>query len=115
MDKKTGRRISGIDHIRQSISDILTTPIGSVVMKREYGSLLPELIDHPTNSANTLRMMAATVIAISQWEPRVTVNRIGLALGDVDGQMFLDLEGSLAETSGRISPMSLNVPLGGLR
>lgn len=115
MNKQTGRRIAGIDHIRQSISDILTTPIGSVVMNREYGSLLSELIDHPTNSANTLRLMSATVMAISQWEPRVAINRVGVVLGDMAGEMFIDLKGSLADSSGRASPMALNVPLGGLR
>lgn len=115
MNKTTGRRISGIEHIRQSINDILTTPIGSVVMNREYGSLLPELIDHPTNGANTLRMMTATVMAIGRWEPRVAINRVGFALGDAAGQAYIDLEGSLLDTAGRSSAMSLNVPLGGLR
>lgn len=32
----TGRPLSGIDHLRQSIRDILTTPIGSRVMRRLY-------------------------------------------------------------------------------
>jgi len=115
MNKSNGRRISGIEHVRQSIADILTTPIGSVVMKRDYGSLLPELIDHPTNSANTLRCMSATVMAVSQWEPRVSTSRVGIALGEVDGEMFIDLEGSMTESSGRTTPLSLNVSLGGLR
>ena len=114
MNRKTGRRIEGIDHIKQSISDILTTPIGSSLMNREYGSLLPELIDHPTNDANSLRLMSATVMAISQWEPRVAINRVGFFMSDVAGEIFIDLEGSLADATGRTAPMSLNVPLGGL-
>lgn len=115
MDKNTGRRLSGIAHVKQSWADILNTPIGSCLMNREYGSLLSELIDHPTNNANTLRMMSASVMAISRWDPRATITRVGMTLGDVQGQMFIDLEGSLSDTSGRISPISLNVPLAGLR
>ena len=43
----TGRTITGAAHLAQSIADVLTTPIGSRVMRREYGSLLPDLIDDP--------------------------------------------------------------------
>lgn len=115
MNKKTGRRLSGIDHIKQSIADILLTPIGSSVMRREYGSLLPELIDHPSNGANTLRMMTATVMALGKWEPRITVNQISFALSDNSGRMELSINGSLADASGRASDLALNVSLGGLR
>ena len=51
MNAATGRALSGLDHIRQSIAEILTTPIGSRLMRRRYGSEVPELIDQPLNSA----------------------------------------------------------------
>ena len=44
MDRETGKSLSGIEHLRQSIRDILTTPIGSRVMRRDYGSRLFELL-----------------------------------------------------------------------
>nr|VFK47168.1 MAG: hypothetical protein BECKTC1821D_GA0114238_104214 [Candidatus Kentron sp. TC] len=37
MSAFTGKHFSDIAHLRQSITDILTTPIGSRVMRREYG------------------------------------------------------------------------------
>ena len=43
----TGQALSGIDHLRQSIRDILTTRIGTRVMRRDYGSRLPTLVDNP--------------------------------------------------------------------
>ena len=43
----TGQALSGIDHLRQSIRDILTTRIGTRVMRRDYGSRLPTLVDTP--------------------------------------------------------------------
>lgn len=76
MNNQNGRAISGIDHILQSVRDILTTPIGSRVMRREYGSLLPDLMDQPLNEAILLRAYAASVIAITRWEPRISVQTI---------------------------------------
>lgn len=47
MNRATGAAIADLDHTRQSLSDILGTPIGSRVMRRDYGSLLSDLIDQP--------------------------------------------------------------------
>lgn len=47
MNRTTGESISDVDHISQSIGDILRTPVGSRVMRREYGSLLSQMIDQP--------------------------------------------------------------------
>lgn len=92
MDAATGRRLDGLDHIRQSIRDILTTPVGSRVMRRDYGSLVPELIDHPANAANRLRLMAATVMAVMRWEPRVKVTALSFSISAA-GQAGVVMEG----------------------
>ena len=76
MNAKDGRRLAALAHIQQSVADILTTPIGSRVMRREYGSLLPELIDQPLNGPTALRAYAATVVALMKWEPRIRVQQI---------------------------------------
>ena len=34
MNRTTGTAISGLEHLRQSVGDILSTPIGSRVMRR---------------------------------------------------------------------------------
>lgn len=91
MNRDTGRAMDEAEHIRQSIRDILITPLGSRVMRRTYGSLIPDLIDHPSNPANRLRLMAATVMAIIQWEPRVQVTAASLAI-DMAGNVQIDLE-----------------------
>ncbi len=59
MNSQTGLTISETDHIRQSVRDILVTPLGSRVMRREYGSLLSALIDQPQTPALRLQIMAA--------------------------------------------------------
>ncbi|MEW7978507.1 MAG: GPW/gp25 family protein [Candidatus Sedimenticola endophacoides] len=45
----TGQHLAGEAHLRQSIIDILTTPLGTRVMRRDYGSRLFELVDAPIN------------------------------------------------------------------
>lgn len=112
MNVETGKRIGDIDHIGQSIRDILITPAGSRLMRRDYGSLLFRLIDQPTSVANTMRMMAATVIAIGRWEPRVVIDSVRTSMGNAPGQLYVDLEYTRTDGSGRRQAMSLNVPLG---
>ena len=45
MHMGTGRAVADIEHLRQSISDILTTPMGTRIERRTYGSMVPDLID----------------------------------------------------------------------
>lgn len=109
MNRNTGLHINDIDHIRQSISDILTTPQGSRVMRRDYGSLLSTLIDQPQNPALRLKMMAAVYGAVMRWEPRVILNAISITT-QIDGKMIVDLTGSRTDSHNRLS---LTVPLRG--
>lgn len=87
MSASTGRAIDGDAHLRQSITDILTTPMGSRVMRRDYGSLLPELIDQPLVGATRVRLFGAVAMALMRWEPRVRITRVQLvtANGSADG------------------------------
>lgn len=73
---KTGGRIEGIAHLRQSVETILTTPIGSRVLRRDFGSRLPDLIDQNITPSWKMRLYAAVVDALSKWEPRLKVTRV---------------------------------------
>lgn len=108
MHARTGRTVTDLAHLSQSISDILTTPIGTRVMRREYGSQLPDLIDWPTNAATRLLAYAATAMALMRWEPRIRLNRVELFLGDRPGQAVLDLDASYADSN---EALNLRVPL----
>lgn len=76
MDASTGKALSGADHLHQSVRDILTTPLGSRVMRRDYGSRLFELVDRPTSPALLVEMYAATAEALAKWEPRLKVDSV---------------------------------------
>ena len=53
LDRRTGQLISGLDHLRQSIEDILSTPLGSRRMRPEYGSKLRRFLALPVNDGWT--------------------------------------------------------------
>jgi phage baseplate assembly protein W len=108
MNRETGAALDLFEHIVQSITDILTTRLGTRVMRREYGSLLPELVDQPFNDFTRLQAYAATVMALMRWEQRISLSRVQLVGANLQGQAALDLEGILVDTN---EPLSLSVPL----
>ncbi|PHV51387.1 oxidoreductase [Janthinobacterium sp. BJB301] len=93
MHAASGRSLTGLDHLRQSVADIITTPMGSRIRRRRYGSEVPELIDQPLNSATQLRIYAATAFALRRWEPRLQLSSVQLTR-DTDGAITLLLDGT---------------------
>ena len=65
INAQTGQPLAGIDHLRQSIRDILTTRIGTRVMREDFGSLIPDLIDYPQTPALDMQLSAAAFMAIA--------------------------------------------------
>ncbi|MEX0304350.1 MAG: GPW/gp25 family protein [Leisingera sp.] len=92
IDATTGKSLSGLDHLRQSVRDILTTPIGTRVMRRDYGSRLYSLVDEPMNDATRLDMMAATYEALETWEPRLQLDSISVEMPE-PGNVLVSLQG----------------------
>ncbi len=108
MNINTGKAISEIAHIKQSIANILTTPIGSRVMRRDYGSRLFEKIDRPLNGELIAEIYSDIVEALFTWEPRfeveqVTVQSIGI------GSIVIDLEGSLLRNGQKITLENIQI------
>jgi len=110
MHAATGRSLTGLGHLRQSVTDILTTPTGSRIRRRRYGSEVPELIDQPLNSATQLRIYAATAFALRRWEPRLQLSSVQLTR-DTDGAIALLLDGT---ANGQAITMAVPVKQGGV-
>lgn len=108
MNRDTGQTLTDSEHISQSVRDILITPVGSRVMRREYGSLLSALIDQPQSPAVNGQVMAACYMAILKWEPRIRLTSITFEK-TFSGQMFVDITGVRQDTTG--GTFSLTVPL----
>ncbi len=110
MNKTTGKPITGADHIAQSIADILTTPLGSCVMRRNYGSRLFELLDAPLGKALPALLVAATAGAIRKWEPRVSLTRVSATGFDAQGAPRITLIGHRKDIPGN-PPFTLSISL----
>lgn len=102
MSRTNGTLLPPDTHLKQSIYDILMTPLGSRLIQRDYGSLLPFLIDQPMNQASKIKMMSAIATAIVKWEPRVKVRQVQLTMnsdssngsGNIGWDVLLDLRSS---------------------
>jgi uncharacterized protein len=92
MNAETGLNLTGLDHLKQSIVDILNTPIGSRVMRRNYGSRLFELIDAPINRNTVIDVISATAEALMKWEDRLVISTVEVT-GAIIGQITLRITG----------------------
>lgn len=102
MSRITGRRLTPIEHLHQSVEIILTTFLASRLARRTFGSLLPGLIDAPDNALTRIRCYSAIASAIMNWEPRLRVTRVRMESGEQPGQAIITLEGEFRPTGGRV-------------
>lgn len=90
-NRQTGKPLDEIAHLHQSIVDILTTPIGSRVLRRDYGSRLFDLIDTGINHSGIMDMYQAVVTALTVWEPRLSITNVQIT--PKRGVLLIDLTG----------------------
>jgi phage baseplate assembly protein W len=112
MDRTTGAALDGNAHLAQSIGDILTTPLGTRPMRRDYGSMLFDLIDQPLNAATRLLIFASTALALRRWEPRLKLTRVTLdATQSAGGAAALLIEGDRTNLPQANSRVTLSIPI----
>jgi phage baseplate assembly protein W len=92
VDRSTGQQSTGLDHLKQSIEDILTTPLKSRRMRPEYGSNLRRFVDLPVNEGWKSAVQAEVARALGRWEPRLQLERVKV-VSVLDGQIGLVLTG----------------------
>lgn len=100
--------LGGIEHLQQSIVDILTTPLGTRVMRLDYGSRLMELIDSPVNPINIVAWYAAIAEALDKWEPRLKLERVRIVAVSA-GRFEVSIEGVYVPTGTDITLESLTL------
>ncbi|WP_031485582.1 GPW/gp25 family protein [Maridesulfovibrio frigidus] len=89
----TGKHVEGLTHLRQSITDILTTPIGSRIMRRTYGSRLFKLVDRPYSSDLLVEYYSAVAEALKKWEPRYKLTSVIVESLNSAGEIIINLVG----------------------
>ncbi|AYG09020.1 phage baseplate protein [Pseudomonas fluorescens] len=92
MDRRTGKSLSGLDHLRQSIEDILATPLGSRRMRPEYGSRLRRFVDMPVNEGWKSAVQAEVARSLQRWEPRLKLEQVQV-VAVVGGRIDFKLTG----------------------
>lgn len=80
MSRNTGKSIYDTEHLKLCILDILTTPKGSRVMLRDYGSNFFDLLDRNIDSTLVMDMIAETYDALDRWEPRLKLTQVQVDL-----------------------------------
>lgn len=93
VSRSSGKPLSDWDHVAQSIAVILTTPIGSRVMRRDFGSEMFDLIDAKMTPRTILAIYGAAATAIARWEPRFRLERAAIVDAGPGGRVELALMG----------------------
>lgn len=92
---------SGPSDIDSSLRMILTTAPGERVMRPAFGCRIWELLFEPIN-ANTLGLMGEAVReAVGRWEPRVTVDDVGLDPEPDRGSVQIRIDYTVRATNDR--------------
>ena len=92
MNATTGEALGGLEHLQQSVRDILATPYGTRLMRRNYGSRLMQLVDRPMDAALIADIQAAVLEALNYYEDRLRVSRLQVEQVQ-PGQISISLEG----------------------
>ena len=96
MHQDTGKILTGVEYLRQSIWRVLSTPLGERIMRPDFGSRLPELVDSPFNPSNRLAMEAATSDALARWEPTFELDEVEIEMYEV-GVVLINLKGAFQQ------------------
>ena len=98
-DRQTGKVIGGLHYLRQRITDALETEQGSLVIERQYGSRLHELVD--MNIDLNFEMECYVRVAECIANPKNGLDDFRLTdmkvVSSLDGQVTLDLYGVLLD------------------
>lgn len=92
MDRHTGAALSGVEHLRQSIADILTTPVGSRRMRPGYGCQLRRFVDMPVTAGWKSAVQAEVARSLQRWEPRLKLEQVQV-VAVVGGRIDFKLSG----------------------
>ena len=92
MDRHTGAALCGVEHLRQSIADILTTPVGSRRMRPAYGCHLRRFVDMPITAGWKSAVQAEVAHALNLWEPRFMLHGVRV-MTVLNGLISFELKG----------------------
>ena len=108
MDKASGKPLADLLHLKQSIADILSTPIGSRIMRRDYGSRLFKRIDAPMTGELMAEIYSDVGEALFSYEPRFEVTNVSVVSIE-NGHLILDLVGKYLVTGETVTINGIDI------
>ena len=89
-----------VQHIQQSIRQILDTVVTSRVIRRDFGSLLASIIFDPNDVTLDVRLDYIIRRAIETWEPRVIIGPITTDRTEwQDGRLEISIDFTIIKTN----------------
>ena len=97
MDQHTGRKLSGLEELKQRINRLFKTRKGALLLRREWGSNMPDLIDAKVTDDFRLDIYAESAATLADPANEIydefKLHRTVLS-GDLEnGEVAVDLEG----------------------
>lgn len=89
----TGAAVTGWDACQERIRVLFSTPVGSRVMRRDYGSEIPRLIDAPMTQRTLLEIYDAIATALALWEPCYEMTDVQFTAAGADGRAAISGNG----------------------
>lgn len=96
IDARTGKVLSGWEHCAQSIGKCLKTRVGTRVLRRHLGSVVPELQDANSDPTTLMELYVSVADAINDdqgGEPGFNPLSLDLIRAGRDGRFVLLLDG----------------------
>src|SRR3546814_21031673 len=73
--------------------------------------MLTDLIDQPANSITRQLLFAATAVALSRWEPRLKLTRVGVSTDNRGGAVVIDIAGERRDLPAANDHLLLSIPI----
>jgi uncharacterized protein len=93
LDRRTGQVLTGRAHTLQSLGEIMSTAFEDRVMRRDFGSIVPDIIDHNLTPDIMLRLVAGIADACLKHEPNIRITDATLLSIGADGSLNIWLDG----------------------
>ena len=93
MNRDTGLRLSGWEHVIQCLQVIFLTGYGERVMREWFGSMVPHILGENLVEDTVLKFFYSVAVAIELYEPRFKLVEITIERADSQGHMGFVLVG----------------------
>ena len=92
--------VTDIDDVNQCIQTILSTPVGSEVLRPDFGSNIWQYIDWPIDRARP-HIVREAMNALTKFEPRISVTAITVNEAADYGHAYLLVSWNAANQNGK--------------